>query len=82
VSEQTEPGVQLVTMFVTNAVAVSSGEPTPGVMHVPSQEAADLVFIRHAVYGEVPPRGFAGDALPLPRTFTRNLPGTPKGGLR
>jgi hypothetical protein len=77
----------LVTMHVNVGVAVSSGEPTPGVVHVPPQEAADLHYMRLAVYGDQPPRGYAdggqpGGAMALPRTFSRNLPATPKGGLR
>lgn len=74
-------------MFVTNGVAVSSGETTPGVVHVPRAEAADLAFMRCAVYGDRPPGGYSdggqpGGALPLPRAFTRNPPGTPRAGLR
>ena len=77
-----QPAERLITMFVTNGVAVSSGEQTPGVVHVPPAEAADLAHMRYAVYGEKPPDGYSGDALRLLRAFTRYPPGTPRAGLR
>ncbi len=53
------PSPHLATVYVTNAVRVSSGERTPGVVHVPPEEAGRLVGARHAVWGDRPPRGYA-----------------------
>jgi hypothetical protein len=47
-----------VPVFVTTAIRVSSGERTPGVVHVPPGEAGRIVADRHGVLGERAPRGF------------------------
>jgi hypothetical protein len=47
-----------VPVFVINGVRVSTGEETPGLVHVPPAEAGALVAARVAVHGENPPRGW------------------------
>jgi hypothetical protein len=47
----------LVTVFLTNALATSDGNG-PGVKRLPPDEAAALVNRRLAVYGTEPPIGF------------------------
>ncbi len=49
----------LVPVFVVVAVRVSTGEQTPGLVHVPRNEAVQIVASRHGVPGEQPPRGYA-----------------------
>lgn len=51
-------GDGMVAVYVTVAVRCSVGAG-PGVRRVPPTEAAALVRDRHAVYGEVPPRGYS-----------------------
>jgi hypothetical protein len=51
-------GGGLVPVFVTVGVRVSSGVRTPGVVHLPREEAARIVASRHGVSGERAPRGF------------------------
>lgn len=48
----------LVPVFVTVGVRVSSSERTPGLVRVPREEAGRIVAMRHGVAGERPPRGF------------------------
>jgi hypothetical protein len=49
-----------VPVFVTNGVRVSTGERTPGLVHVPPAEAGALIAARVAVAGEKPPQGWSG----------------------
>jgi hypothetical protein len=56
-----EPGPgKPVPVFVINAVRVSTGETTPGLVHLPPAEAGALVTARLAVHGEQPPIGWPG----------------------
>jgi hypothetical protein len=48
----------LVPVFVTVGIRVSTGERTPGVVHVPPGEAGRIVADRHGVHGERAPRGY------------------------
>ena len=51
-------GEDLVPVFVTVGIRVSSCERTPGVVRVPRAEAARIVSARHGVAGEQAPRGY------------------------
>ena len=58
-------GDDLVAVYLTTAVRTSAG-PGPGVRRVPAAEAARLVGMRHAVYGEAAPRGYEDGGCPAP----------------
>jgi hypothetical protein len=64
---QPEPQV---TIYVTNGVRTSGG-PGPGVKTLPASEAAALVGMKYAVYGDKPP------GLPDPEPATRPFPHVP-----
>jgi hypothetical protein len=68
-------GDGLVAVYVTTAVRTSAG-PGPGVVRVPSAEAAALVADRRGVYGEQPPRGYA-DGGADGRTIAALMPRRP-----
>jgi hypothetical protein len=55
----TAPGdpAALVPVYLTVAVRTSAG-PGPGLKRLPPAEAGRLVGMRHAAYGEQPPRGY------------------------
>ena len=66
-SKQPEPEPQL-TVFLTTGVRTSQG-PGPGVKVLPAAEANALVYRKHAVAGDQPPRGYAGTPEPSVRRF-------------
>ena len=47
-----------VAVYVTNAIRVSTGEPTPGVVHLPAGEAQSVIARRLGWPGDRPPRGW------------------------
>ena len=52
------------TLFVTNAIRVSTGERTPRMVHVPPEEPGRIIADRHGVCGETAPRGFIDGGAP------------------
>lgn len=66
---------ELTTVTVTNAIRVSSGEQTPGVVHVPAAEASWIQANRHGILGDRWPRGYA-DGGPDARTIANMMPRT------
>jgi hypothetical protein len=63
-AETYAPDDGLVAVYLTNATRTSAG-PGPGPKRLPPDEAGRLVRVKHAVYGEIAPRGFEdGGALP------------------
>jgi len=62
------PPDQLVTVYLTTAVRTSES-PGPGPKTLPAAEANALIYRKHAVAGDQPPRGFAGTPEPSVRRF-------------
>ncbi|MGH3218965.1 MAG: hypothetical protein ACRDPY_09705 [Streptosporangiaceae bacterium] len=55
----------VVPVYVTVGVRVSTGEHTPGVVHVPRDEAALLIRERRGVPGERAPKGYEDGGVDL-----------------
>jgi hypothetical protein len=64
-----EPGQQLVTVYLTNAVRTSQG-PGPGPKTLPSDEASRLIGSKLAVYGDQPPTNYSDGGQQGPATGT------------
>lgn len=63
---------QRVTVFVVNAVRTSAGHG-PGPRRLPFAEAAQLLRDHHAVGGDKPPRGWAGEVVPPGRMISAKV---------
>ncbi len=61
-----------ITVYATVAVRTSAG-PGPGVLELPTAEAARLIGMKYAVYGSAPPRNFLDGGQPGPVTPVREF---------